>query len=331
METPFYIKKHQIFLCKLCDFTCSKKGDYNRHLSTQKHKWKQMETHFTSKNIKPTFLECSCGKRYKTRSGMWKHQTKCEIYEKDEKDEKDNHLKNIDMSHNDVIVTSDKEVKNDETMKDLVYHVLEQNKDLRTMIVNQQQQIQELIPKVGKGQTNNVNINVFLNSQCKDAVNIMDFVNMISNNANGVEMMGELGFVNGITKIFLDGLQNMDVYKRPIHCCDIKNEILYIKDDNKWNLEKDNKPILKKAITKMKRNNLEHIPNWIENNPSCMDTNDINNDKYIKIISNSIGGVDDKQEKNVEKIIKNVSRNVVVRKEDLQQIMNDDNSGNQIT
>ena len=89
METPFYIKKHPKFLCKICDFICSKKGDYNRHLATQKHKWKQMETHFTSKNIKPTFLECSCGKRYKTRSGMWKHQTKCEIYEKDEKDEKD--------------------------------------------------------------------------------------------------------------------------------------------------------------------------------------------------------------------------------------------------
>lgn len=330
METQFYIKKHPIFLCKMCDFTCSKKGDYNRHLSTQKHKWKQMETHFTSKNIKPTFLVCSCGKKYKTRSGMWKHQTKCEIYENEnnEKVGKDEKGEYVDISHNEVVVINDdtttNAVKNDETMKELVYHVLEENKDLRTMIVNQQQQIQELIPKVGKGQTNNVNINVFLNSQCKDAINIMDFVNMISNNANGVELMGELGFVNGITKIFLDGLQNMDVYKRPIHCCDVKNEVLYIKDDDQWNLEKDNKPILKKAITKMKRNNLEQIPNWIENNPSCMDSNDINNDKYIKIISNSIGGIDDKQEKNVEKIIKNVSKNVVVRKEDLQQIMNDD-------
>jgi len=238
-----------------------------------------------------------------------------------EKMEKMEKMENKDISNNEVIVVTDKEVKHEETMKDLVYHVLEENKDLRTMIVNQQQQIQELIPNVGKGQTNNVNINVFLNSQCKDALNIMDFINMITNNTNGVELMGELGFVNGITKIFLDGLQNMDVYKRPIHCCDVKNEVLYIKDDDQWNLEKDNKPILKKAISKMKRNNLEQIPNWIENNPGCTD---INNDKYIKIISNSIGGVDDKQEKNVEKIIKNVSKNVVVRKEDLQQIMNDD-------
>ena len=324
METQFYIKKHQNFLCKTCEFECSKKGDMTRHLSTQKHKWKHMETHFTSNYIKPTFLVCSCGKKYKTRSGMWKHQTKCEIYEKTEnmeKMEKMEKMENKDISNNEVIVVTDKEVKHEETMKDLVYHVLEENKDLRTMIVNQQQQIQELIPNVGKGQTNNVNINVFLNSQCKDALNIMDFINMITNNTNGVELMGELGFVNGITKIFLDGLQNMDVYKRPIHCCDVKNEVLYIKDDDQWNLEKDNKPILKKAISKMKRNNLEQIPNWIENNPGCTD---INNDKYIKIISNSIGGVDDKQEKNVEKIIKNVSKNVVVRKEDLQQIMNDD-------
>ena len=96
---------------------------------------------------------------------------------------------------------------------------------------------------------------------------------------------------------------------------------LSIKDADNWNLEKENKPILKKAITQIKRNNLEKIPLWIENNPLCMDNNNSTNDKYMKIISNSIGGIDDKQEKNLDRIIKNVSRNVVVKKDDL-QIMN---------
>ena len=318
METQKNIKKHQNFLCESCDFVCSKKGDYKRHTATQKHKWKQMETHFTSKNIKPTFQACICGKKYKTRSGMWKHQSKCDIYASNDVCH-DISMQEI-VSNEIVTTTAGTNAQNDDTMKELVYHVLEENKELRTLLVNQQQQIHELIPKVGKG-TNNVNINVFLNSHCKDAINIMDFINMISSNTDGVEIMGELGFVNGITKIFLDELQNMDVYKRPIHCCDLKNEVLYIKDADNWNLEKENKPILKKAITQIKRNNLEKIPLWIENNPLCMDNNNSTNDKYMKIISNSIGGIDDKQEKNLDRIIKNVSRNVVVKKDDL-QIMN---------
>ena len=317
METPDYIKKHQKFLCGICDFLCSKKGDYTRHLTTQKHKWKQMETHFTSKNIKPTFQACACGKNYKSRSGLWKHQTRCDIYMSIGPETKhDISMQEVEVNSA-LSTTASEKTHNDETMKELVYHVLEENKELRALLVNQQHQIQELIPRVGKG-TNNVNINVFLNSQCKDAINIMDFVNMISSNMDGVEMMGELGFVNGITKIFVDSLQNMDVYKRPIHCCDLKNEILYIKDNNHWNLEKEDKPIIRKAITQVKRNNLEKIPAWIENNPTCMESNDSTNDRYIKIISNSIGGVSDKHDKNIERIIKNVSRSVVVKKDHLQ-------------
>ena len=316
METKKHQKLEANFSCILCDFYCSKKGDYKRHLATQKHKWKQNDVKITSKNIKPELQNCICGKNYKTRSGLWKHQMKCNEYlsinENNDNIEKENSHYQITLKEKSGI----EEKIQDNHVENLVTSVLEENKELRTMLVNQQKQIQELIPKVGNN-TNNVNINVFLNSQCKDALDIMDFVNMLPMNVKDLESVAELGFVDGISKMFINQLQNIDVYKRPIHCCDLKKEILYVKNDNTWNLESEDKPILRKAITQIKHNNMDKICEWMKENPSCVDSNDIKNDTYLKIINNSIGGTDENKEKNVEKIIKNVAKKVCVKKDDL--------------
>jgi hypothetical protein len=314
METLETGKKHHFFVCKLCDFSCSKKGDYKRHLLTQKHKWKQNDVKFTSKNIKPEFKNCVCGKVYKSRSGLWKHQMKCEQFLVINENNENNEQYEINKLEKEEI---NLEEKQNNQVEILVNTVLQENKELRSLLVNQQKQIQELIPKVGNN-TNNVNINLFLNSQCKDALNIMDFVNMLPMNSKDLETVAELGFVDGISKMFIKQLQNIDFYKRPIHCCDLKKEVLYVKNDDTWNLETDDKPILRKAITQIKHNNITKITDWVKENPSCMDGNNTKTDTYHKIIDNSIGGNDEIQEKNVDKIIKNVAKKVCVKKDDLQ-------------
>ena len=317
METP---KKHHFFECKLCDFTCSKKGDYKRHLSTQKHKWKQNDVKITSKNIKPEFKKCVCGKIYKSRSGLWKHQMKCPDFLTNKDDNNEENISEEINEKNNLYI----EKANDSNVETLVNNVLQENKELRSLLVNQQKQIQELIPKVGNN-TNNVNINLFLNSQCKDALNIMDFVNMLPLNSKDLEAVAELGFVDGISKMFINQLKSMDFYKRPIHCCDLKKEVLYVKNDDTWNLETDDKPLLRKAITQIKHNNINKITDWVKENPSCMDGDNTKNDTYHKIIDNSIGGSEENHEKNVDKIIKNVARKVCVKKNDLQIIEITDN------
>ena len=274
MDTIFTPKNAKKYNCKRCDFKCYKRCDYDRHLGTAKHKRIHLDTIFTQKNAEKMYVCDKCDKQYKFNSGLWKHKQKCNNIKKNE---------------------------NDTNFHSMFMAIMEKNNELQTTLL-------EVLPKIGdttnSHNTNNFNINVFLNEQCKDAINIMDFVNSLQLKLKDLECMGKLGFVEGTSKIFINGLKELELHKRPIHCSNINNETLYVKDNDTWEKENDNKDKMKKAIDGINKANMKQIPNWILENPTYTE-----DEEYMKIISNVIK-MDIEEDKN--KIINNIAKETLI-------------------
>ena len=279
------------FECKFCDFKCSNKKDYNRHLLTRKHKMitNDKNLSFTQNNEKP--FVCDCGASYKYVSGLSRHKKKCTYYIENE--------------------CKEEELK-DNNYKNLMNTIIEENSELRNLLIKQQKQISELIPKVGNNNTtnNNFNLNVFLNEHCKDALNMYDFINSLQAEFSQMEYTASHGFVEGITTIFTKAIENMDITMRPIHCTDLKREILYIKDNEEWNKDNDEKEQMKMAINKLKHNNLNKVSEWVQDNPGCEKYDNPKNDLFINMIKEHT--IDD--EKIMKKVIKSIAKNVIIPK-----------------
>jgi hypothetical protein len=146
-------------------------------------------------------------------------------------------------------------------------------------------------------------------------MNISDFVSSIKLNLEDLENTGRKGYVEGISNIFLKNLNNIEHHMRPIHCSDQKREILYIKDNDKWEKECEDKPILTKAIKNVANQNIKQIKNWRDKNPDCTASDSRKNDLYLKIVSNSMNGLTEEEgKKNINKIISNVAKEVVIDK-----------------
>ena len=302
MENAFYAKNASFFVCENCDFKCCNKYDYNRHLSTRKHKSQsqgnEMEKMENAKNAK--YL-CSCKKEYKSISGLWKHKQKCS---------------------NDFETIKNKNYKKDLTPQ-ILYDVLNQNKDLHQMLLEQNKTIIEMTKNsqnntiISNNNNNNktFNLQVFLNEQCKDAMNIMDFVESLKLQINDLENVGKLGFVNGISNIIVKNLKALDVDKRPVHCSDSKREVVYVKDENKWEKENENKQKLRNAIKYIDNKNSKLIPEWKAKHPECIYSDSKKSDQYNKIIVEAMGGgiyTDEMVSEN--KIIKNIAKEVIIDK-----------------
>tara|TARA_B110000285_G_scaffold213432_1_gene257754 strand:- start:436 stop:1284 length:849 start_codon:yes stop_codon:yes gene_type:complete len=274
-------KNIKIFECENCDYSCSKKGDWNRHLLTRKHK---IVTN-TDTNTSKTFI-CECGKSYKHRQNLHAHKKKCDYEEKVEN------------------IQEEKTEENELNYKDMFLVMMNENKELKGMM-------KEMIPNIGNNNNSHntqFNINVFLNEQCKDALNIMDFVDSLQLQLKDLDNTGKLGFVEGTSKIFIDGLNKLEVTKRPIHCSDIKEETLYIKDNDTWEKENKNKDKIKKAIDRITDINMDQMPEWVKENPKFA-----NDDEYLKVISNIMNVIDKgKQNKQKEQIINNVAQETFI-------------------
>jgi hypothetical protein len=299
-------KNADIFLCELCDFRCSKKSNYASHLSTRKHQNKENEKNETKMKQVWRF-KCNCNKVFKSRTTLWRHKKVCE-------EEIDANEDNIE---NEVNINSDAENKD----------------ELITMLIKQNAEFTRLIKEIlGKTTTTNnttnnnitnntttnnnkFNLNLFLNEQCKDAINLMDFVQSLKLELNELENIGKLGYAEGISKIFVKGLKELDVHKRPIHCSDLKREVLYIKDQNAWEKENEDKTKIKKAIKQIEHKNIKNIQEWINKHPDSKFADSPKNDQYMKIISNSMGGsTSEEDEKNYNKIIKKLASEVLIEK-----------------
>ena len=295
-EINFTQKNEQLFVCEHCDFKCSFKSDFSRHLSTRKH---SDSVNGNLMEMKKTSLVCKCGKEYKSMSGLWKHKNNCIQYKND--------VKNA-------------ESENDHTNKDnLIEYLIKENAEFKTLIM-------ELIKKdnISNNTVSNNTINshnktfnlqFFLNEQCKDALNIGEFVDSIKLQLTDLENTGRLGYVEGVSKILIKNLNELDVVKRPIHCSDLKREVLYIKDNDKWSKENEDKQVIKKAIKDVANKNIRQITEWANLNPDCKQSDSKKNNQYLNIVMNSMsGGSNEEQNSNIEKIIKNITRTVIIDK-----------------
>lgn len=291
----------QIFECKTCDYyTCNKK-DFNKHNETIKHKQGilaisamgvSLENPQKSPKIPKSFTCEICQKGYKDNTGLWRHKKKCGLKQE------------LNAGQNDTMVGA-----------------------LMNTIKEQQCMIDKLVDVVksssfGTNHSNNhnhtnshnktFNLQFFLNDTCKDAMNITDFVNSIKLNLQDFENMGELGYAENISQIFLKGLNELDVTKRPIHCSDAKREILHIKDQDKWEKDTDKK-LVKNAITKLSNKNLMLMDNWKRENPGCTHYDNRKNDLYLKLMTESLGPADASTEKrDYGKIIKKIATHTII-------------------
>jgi len=300
-------EKNESFYCEKCDFICVFNSDWDRHLTTRKHLSRcKMEM---SGNILGEKNECKiqcdkCSKIYKTNAGLWKHSQKCNKKEQGKTEQGKTEQGNIEKMD----------------IYNLVKYLMKENGDLKSMMMEQQNIVLE-IAKNGTHNTTNTNshnktfnLQFFLNETCKDAMNIMDFVDSINLQLSDLEQVGKLGYVEGISKIITSNLNAMDVHKRPVHCADKKREVLYIKDDDKWEKEDDDKKKIRQAIKRVAAKNQRLIPNFKEAHPDCNKYHSKFSDQYNKIIVESMGGSGDNDLEKEDKIIKNISKNVIIDK-----------------
>ena len=279
--------------CEICNFKCSKQSDFERHLLTNKHKTLIKPNDLTPKNAKQ--YSCKCGKIYKHMSTLCSHKKKC-----------------INKEETPNVITTE-----------LILELIKNNKEMKNIILEQNNTINNLVQNgtnsnntTTNNTTNNAfNLNFFLNETCKDAMNITDFVSSIKLNLEDLENTGKQGYIKGISDIIIKKLSNLEQCFRPIHCSDMKREILYIKNNNEWTKEPEEKPILTKAIKMVAHENIKQIQYWRDKNPDCTDPTSKKNNTYLKIVSNSMNGLTKEEgDKNINKIISNVAKEVVIDK-----------------
>ena len=295
-KTP---KNANNFYCDPCDFMCCKKSDWDRHIITLKHKKNDNDA---QKNAN-TFSCENCGKNYKYRQGLSVHRKKCPFLaekEEEEKNEKQNSTPPIEK---------ETEVAN---LTSIVLELLKSNSELQKHVIQMCQ------PNTNSHNTINshnktFNLQFFLNEQCKDAMNIMDFVNSVTLQLSDLESVGKLGYVEGISNIMIKKLNEIDVYKRPVHCSDAKRETLYVKDNNIWEKENASHSKLRKAIKYISKKNSDLLLTWRNQYPASKNIQSKQNEEYMKMVHQAMGGIGDVEE-NENKIIKRISKMVLIEK-----------------
>jgi len=296
--------------CKQCDFKCCKKSDFSRHVSTRKHK---LSNNGNKKDVngneKSAYICNNCEREYKNSSGLWKHNKICKAKEEQ------------------IDITNNEEYEFQINEKNLVLMLLKENKELKEMMIDQQNMVLELCKNGTTNHSHNTNnshnktfnLNMFLNETCKDAMNISEFVDSIKFQLSDLEKVGELGYVKGISNIIVKNLNALDITKRPVHCADKKREVLYVKDQDKWEKEDDDNKNLRKMIKRVAFKNYKQITQFKAKHPDCNTSESKYSDQYNKIIIESMGGEGDNEKENEDKIIRNISKEVVIDKVTLSQ------------
>ena len=317
-------KKSVNYCCEKCDYNTSHKGHYLRHIETDKHK----QLSDTYIDLPPNNLQhsgddnnysCECGKSYTHRQSLWKHRKICLQNEKVAAKETPI-TNNIPMELILEVIKQSKEIQNVlvEQTKELQAKLLEKEDQL----LEQNKQLIELAKKPSMVNSNNnnnnnhFNLNFFLNETCKNAMNIQDFIQSIKLTTQDFETTGRIGFVDGISRIFINELKRLEVERRPLHCTDVKRETVYVKDNDTWEKENTEKKKLKWAINSIAQLNLNQVQEWQQEYPECRENNTVANTQFNKMAMVALGGFGDEEEtKFRDKIVKNVLKEIVVSKE----------------
>jgi len=323
MDSPN--KSLKQFACNNCNYyTCNSK-DYNKHLSTAKHQigvsLNALEQKIPKSN--DVLFNCICGKTYTARNSLWYHKKKCVHPVSPPQEEPDTSQEDMQVPTN------------------LIFELIKQNQEFKQLLIDQNKQLYEKheenidlqkqlldVVKDGKTINNNTisnsnnnsnnktfNLQFFLNETCKDAMNMKDFIKSLELSLPELEKMGELGFAEGMSRVFVNRLNSLDITKRPIHCSDVKREIIHIKDDNKWERDNANLDRLRKIIKQLTLKNILKVDDWKKANPGCTEYNSRKNDQYLRINMEAIGPVDeDEVKRDFGKIIRRVAENTAIDK-----------------
>ena len=279
--------------CKVCDFIAFNKYNYNKHLSTLKHKNNENDNNDNKKVVKNVKNEVNvfvcehCNKSYTYKSGLSRHKKTCKF---------------IIQNNNDISCNNGSVINENMIIK-----------ELKDIICQQQKQISELIPNIGSNNNNNntynqkFNIHLFLNEKCKDAINMSDFIKSIEVSLQQLEFTRKNGVVDGISNAIVENMNKLSLYERPMHCTDIKRETLYIKDDDNWKKE-ENKEKIKAVIEKASDKNFNALNEWKNNNPDI--SNNESKQEYFTQVISEIG----KTNENInDKIIKNLCKETYIK------------------
>lgn len=319
MATFLSPKNPHKYECLKCNYFTSSLKDYNKHINTIKHN-NGLTATIGNTSATQKILTCEyCNKNYMTRSGLWRHKTKGNCINTMIQSESTNKHKNelSDKNKNEISELT-------ELVKDIIKQnidVINQNKDLTNKIVDICKINQPLntIANNNVNSNNTFNLNFFLNETCKNAMNISDFVDSIKIQISDLERVGEKGFVEGISDVVLNNLGELNSQQRPIHCSDQKRETLYIKDNDEWIKDDEPNTKMRTIIKQIAQKNIKVIPEWVNQHPNCCLSTSKSNDKYLRIVSNSMsGGSELEQKTNISKIISKIAKGVTIDKNKFQ-------------
>ena len=297
-DSEFSPIKSKKYFCKICNYNTCKSFDYKKHLLTDKHKKRENDSDLIvidsdKSHQNEKLYKCECGKLYKYDSGYYRHKKKC-------------NLENNNVIENKPITSY---IDKDE----LIIELLKQNKEHLEIVKNgTTNNSHNTTTNTTNTNSNNkaFNLQFFLNETCKDAMNITDFVNSIKLQLSDLETFGEVGYVEGITNIITTNLKALDVTQRPVHCTDKKRETMYVKDDNQWEKEDNNKTKLRKAINKIADKNIRLLPQFREKYPEYKNSSSKISDKYDKMVIEAMVSDPEKE----DKIIHNISKCTIIDK-----------------
>ena len=276
------------FYCKNCDYGSSKKSSFDNHLLSAKH---------NKSIIDYAAFKCMlCSKTYKDNSGLWRHNKK--------------------MHNSKKVSNGDSDISDNEIIKLLI----KENSEFKNMILDLVKSVKPTNNTINNNNnnnntTNNFNLQIFLNETCKDALNLTDFVASLEVKLKDLEETAKIGYTDGVSRIFINGLNELDVNMRPIHCSDAKRETLYIKNNDEWTKEGSDKSNITKAVKKVSNKNIQQIFEWQKKYPEYKDIESKQNDRYQEMLFDVMGGsTDEEQSKNLEKIIRNITKEVIIDK-----------------
>ena len=313
MANNFAQIPHPVFTCIICDYYTSRKNDYTRHLVTTKHR-EANKTLVLAKIFlqNPQEHKCTqCCKIYKHRSSLCKHRKQCV------------NQQSLKIDTNLVIELLKQNKEKEINDKELMITILKENSELKTMILDMCKTMtassittnNTINNNNNNNTTNNFNLQIFLNETCKDALNLTDFVASLEVKLKDLEETAKIGYTEGVSRIFINGLNELEVNMRPIHCSDAKRETLYIKNNDEWIKENPDKSNITKAVKKVSTKNINQIFEWQKKYPEYNNSESKQNDRYQEMIFTAMGGLtDEEQSKNLDKIIRNITKEVIIDK-----------------
>lgn len=301
------MKVKTFYLCTDCNYRTERKQHFTRHLETVKH----VTTVQHNKSNKKQKYVCKCGKTYTYKSGLCKHKKICNY---------EDHYDDTDNYEYEFVEEGLEFEEKEEDKSQMILTLIRQNDEFKQMLVEQNKKIMEMMHDRESGNvynntSNHFNLQVFLNVTCKDAMNMSDFLNSLQLQVEDLEETGKLGYVDGISKIFINKLNELNIHDRPMYCTDLRREIIYIKDNNVWEKETPERKKLKCIIKTITHNNMKQILVWQKNNPGWDDPRSKINDKYLQIVSNNMSGISEEEEqRNYDKIISKVAQKILIPK-----------------